>query len=403
VKVGRVLVAVAAGALFLAASGILNRSHEEERVAKRTEDMAIPTLALIAPSQKMTGSELVLPGDVEAYYTASLHGQTSGYVREWRKDIGAHVKAGEVLAIVDTPELAERVAAAEGDLARATANTELARVTAQRWSTLRNSSAVSQQAVDEKESDARAKEAEETAAQANLARLKAEQSFDEITSPFDGVITSRNVDVGTLVRADSDTGPALFTVADVHQMRIYVHAPESYAASLKPGMKATLQLAEYPGRSFEATISTTSDAIDQKSRSLLVELLADNKDGALTPGAFARVRFQLPPNPDLVRLPANALLFRNDSVSVAIVGQDGKISLKPVRIARDLGSEVEVDSDFGPSARIVANPPETLADGDEVRIAPAGREKSASFAGVMTKPASNSRSQLAETEQDPAE
>jgi RND family efflux transporter MFP subunit len=194
-----------------------------------------------------------------------------------------------VLAVIDTPELDQRIAVAQGELAKAKANLALAKVTADRWNSLRSTAAVSQQAVDEKDSDAHAKAAEVDAAQSNIDRLKVLKAFANIVAPFDGVVTARNVDIGTLVKADSNDGAALFSVADIHQMRIYVPVPESYAAQLKDGMKATLELPEYPDRKFEATIATTSHAIDKKSRSLLVELIADNKDGALSPGAFARV------------------------------------------------------------------------------------------------------------------
>ena len=379
VKAGRAILLVAVAAAIVAASGIMDRSHEQERLAKRTAQLAVPTVSVFTPKVGGKSTQLTLPGNVEAFYSAAIHGQTSGYLSEWRKDIGARVHAGDVLAVVDTPELEQRIVAAEGELAKAKANLALAQVTAQRWSSLGKSAAVSQQAVDEKESDAQAKKAELDAAEANLAKLKAQRAFDNITAPFDGVVTARNVDVGALVRADSTQAP-LFVVADVHQMRIYVPVPEAYAAMMKPGMHATLELPEYPNRKFDATIDTTSNGIDQKSRTLLVELLADNKDGALQPGAFARVHFELPSNPNLIRLPANALLFYGQRVKVAIVGPDDKITLKPIKIARDLGNEVEIDGGLSPTDRIVASPPETIADGDKVRIAPDGEGKPKSMA-----------------------
>ena len=207
-------------------------------------------------------------------------------------DIGAKVHRGDVLAVVDTPEIDQRVAVAQSEFTKAKANLSLAKVTASRWNSLRASSAVSQQAADEKDADSSARAAEVEAAQSNVDRLKAEKAFAVITAPFDGVVTARNIDVGSLVKADSNDGAALFTVADIHQMRVYVPVPQSYAAAMKDGMKATLELPEYPDRTFQATILTTAHAIDPKSRSLLVELIADNKDGALAPGAFALVHFQ---------------------------------------------------------------------------------------------------------------
>jgi RND family efflux transporter MFP subunit len=402
VKAGRAVMLFSIVAVGVAATGIFDRRHDEERLVKWTNEQAIPTVALVSVRRGGDAREVVLPGDVEAFYDASIHGQTSGYVREWRKDIGAKVRKGDILAVVDTPELDERISAAESELLKAKANQALARVTAQRWNSLRNSAAVSQQAADEKESDANAKNAEVEAAQANVDRLKALKAFANIVAPFDGVVTARNVDVGSLVKAESNDFTALFSVADIHQMRVYVRAPESYAAALKDGMKATLALPEYPNRTFVATIATTSHAIDRKSRALLVELLVDNEDGALSPGAFARVHFQIPPDPDAITLPGNALLFRGDAVEVATVGLDNRITLKKVRIARDLGSEVEITGNLGLDERVVANPPDSIGDGEEVRlanapggqsIAPAGQE-GARLESDRAKSADN----LAETE-----
>ncbi len=375
VRAGRAIVFFSVAAVAIAATGIFERRHEHERLARWTDEQAIPTVALVSPQEGGGAREVVLPGNVEAFFSASIHGQTSGYVQEWRKDIGAQVHQGEVLAVLDTPELDQSIAVAQSELAKAKANLALAKVTADRWNSLRASAAVSQQTADEKESDARAKAAEVEAAQANVDRLKAQKAFANITAPFDGVVTARNVDVGSLVRAHSNDTSALFAVADIHQMRIYVPVPQSYAASLKDGMKATLELPEYPDRKFNATILTTSHAIDQKSRTLLVELIADNKDGALSPGAFARVRFEIPPDPNAMRLPASALLFRENTMEVATVGLDNRIALKKVHIARDLGPEVEITGGLHQDERVVANPPDSIGDGEEVRVMEAAGEK----------------------------
>jgi RND family efflux transporter MFP subunit len=376
VRAGRAIILFGVAAAAIAVTGIIGRRHDDERLVRWTQEQAVPTVALVSPQQGGKVRELVLPGNVEAFFNAAIHGQTSGYVSEWRKDIGARVNQGDVLAVVDTPELDQRIAVAQSELAKAKANLVLAKVTAERWNSLRASAAVSQQAADEKESDARAKVAEVDAAQANVDRLRALKAFANIVAPFDGVVTARNVDVGSLVKADSNDSAALFTVADIHQMRIYVPVPESYAAAMKDGMKASLELPEYPDRTFDAKIGTTSHAIDRKSRSLLVELIADNKDGALAPGAFARVHFQIPPDPNTITLPANALLFRDNSVQVATLGLDNRIALKKVHIARDLGSEVEIAGGLGQDERIVANPPDSIGDGEEVRVMDAATEKS---------------------------
>jgi RND family efflux transporter MFP subunit len=405
VKVGRAILLLAVVAIAVAYAGISGRRHDGEKLKQWTDDQAIPTVALVSPQEGGRTREIVLPGNVEAFETASIHGQVSGYVSEWRKDIGAKVHQGDVLAVIDTPELDQRIAVAQGELAKAKANLALAKVTADRWNSLRSSAAVSQQAVDEKDSDAHAKAAEVDAAQSNIDRLKALKAFANIVAPFDGVVTARNLDIGSLVKADSNDGAALFSVADIHQMRIYVPVPESYAAQLKDGMKATLDLPEYPDRKFEATISTTSHAIDQKSRTLLVELIADNKDSALSPGAFARVHFEIPPDPNAMMLPASALLFRDNVLEVATVGLDNRIALKKVHIARDLGTQVEITGGMSQEERIVANPPDSIADGEEVRVMEAAGDKTPGPSAGAEGPGDHPKSadEMAQTGRDHGE
>ena len=375
VKIGRALLVLAVVAIVVAYTGITGRSHEGEKLKQWTEKQAIPPVAVVTPKRGGETRDLVLPGNVEAFYSASIHSQVMGYVQDWRKDIGAKVKQGDILAVVNTPELDERVAVAQSELAKAKANLALAKVTAARWNSLRASAAVSQQAADEKDSDERAQAAQVDAAASNVDRLKAQKAFANIVAPFDGVVTARNVDVGSLVKADGGDRPPLFTVADVHQMRIYVPAPESYVADLKDGTKATLEVPEYPGRSFDATIVTTSRAIDPKSRTLLVELLADNKDGLLQPGAFTRVHFQIPPDPNTYTVPASAMLYRDTEPRIATVGPDNRIVLKDVRIMRDLGTAVEIAGGVDQDERIVTNPPDSIGNGEEVRVMEAAGEK----------------------------
>jgi len=375
VKSGRAILLLAVAAIAVAYSGISGRGRDHEKLKQWTEEQAIPPVAVVTPKRGGEARELVLPGNVDAFYSASIHGQVKGYVSEWRKDIGAKVKQGDVLAVVDTPELDQSIAVAQSEVAKAKANLALAKVTAARWDSLRASAAVSHQAADEKDSDQRAQAAQVDAALSNVDRLKAQKAFANIVAPFDGVVTARNVDVGSLVRADGVDTPALFTVADIHQMRIYVPVPETYAAELKDGMKATLEVPEYPDRKFDATIATTSHAIDPKSRTLLVELLADNKEGLLHPGAFTRVRFRIPPDPNTFTIPASAMLYRDTEPRVATVGPDNRIALKDVRIVRDLGTAVEISGGVSQDERIVANPPDSIADGEEVRVMEAAGEK----------------------------
>jgi RND family efflux transporter MFP subunit len=375
VKVWRAILVLAVAAIAVAYSGISGRRHDDENLKQWTEQQAVPPVAVVEPKRGGEARELVLPGNVDAFYSASIHSQVMGYVQEWRKDIGASVKQGDVLAVVDTPELDDRVAVAQSELAKAKANLALAKVTAARWNSLRASAAVSQQAADEKDSDQRAQAAQVDAAQSNVDRLKAQKAFANIVAPFDGVVTARNVDVGSLVKADGADTPPLFTVADIHQMRIYVPVPENYAAELKDGTKATLEVPEYPDRTFDATVTTTSHAIDRKSRTLLVELLADNKDGLLAPGAFTRVHFRIPPDPNIFTIPASAMLYRDTEPRIATVGPDNRIVLKTVRIVRDLGTSVEIAGGVSQDERIVANPPDSIGDGEEVRVMEAAGQK----------------------------
>jgi RND family efflux transporter MFP subunit len=286
----------------------------------------------------------------------------------WYKDIGAHVTAGDLLATIETPDLDQELAQAKADLAVAQANDRLAEVTAERWQKLLKSDAVSVQEVDVKAGDAAAKRASVEAAQAAVARLQAQEAFKRIVAPFDGIITSRRTDVGALINAGSGVGPELFAVADVHRMRVYVRVPQAESAGIATGMQATLSLPQYPDRTFPAMVRTTAKAIDPASNTMLVELAADNADGALTPGTFADVHFQLPPEPDIVRIPTSALLFRAGGLKVATVGAGGKAVIKPVRAGRDLGSEVEVLSGLEPSDAVINSPPDSLLAGEEVRV-----------------------------------
>jgi RND family efflux transporter MFP subunit len=370
-RVGKFLLILVVVAVAVGVSGVMSRRQDDEKLAKWTHEQAIPTVAVTSLKPDTTVKHVVLPGQVEALYSASLHGQVSGYVQSWGRDIGAQVKRGDVLAVIETPELDDRVTQAEGELEKANANFALAKVTAGRWQALRASSAVSQQAIDEKVGDEKAKEAEVSAAKANLSRLRSQKGFAQIVAPFDGVVTARNVDIGSLVKSDSSGGAPLFVVSDISRMRIYVKAPEVYAAALTNGMTAKLRLPEYPARTFAAKIETTSHAIDAKSRSLLVELMADNEEGLLRPGSFTQVSFDLPPDPDAQKLSASALLFRDEATLAATVDKDDRIKLTPIRIARDYGSTVEIEGGLPADARIVLSPPESIQDGDKVRIAAA--------------------------------
>ncbi len=326
----------------------------------------------------------MLPGNVAAWYQAPLYARVNGYVKMWYKDIGAKVKAGELLAEIDTPDLDQQYEEAKGDLAKAQANEALAELTSKRWEAMRNTAAVSQQDADVKVGEYEASKAVVTAATAYAAKLAALEAYKRIVAPFDGVVTARNVDVGALVSStptnsrlggfgSSGTPSPLFEVADIHEMRVYVAVPQSFSAQITTGMKAELTLPQYPGRSFKATVATTSNAISQQARSLLVELHRDNSDGVLQPGSFAEVHFELPANNEVLSVPASALIFRRNQPEVATVGSDDRVTLKPIEVGRDLGTEIEVLSGLTTNDRLIRSPWDSISDGDSVKIA--GRDK----------------------------
>ena len=356
-------------AAAVVAYGIVRRSADDARLANWTSERAMPVVTLIAPTTGGQDRIITLPGDVEAFFDASIHAQVSGYVRDWHKDIGAIVKKDDILAEIDTPELDAKIDQARQELVRAKAAEDLAKVTAQRWRALQSSSAVSRQATDEKESDELVKRADVGAAQANLERLKAQKAFANLIAPFDGVVTARNIDVGAYVSPSSSTKP-LYKVADVHAVRIYVNAPQTYAADLTTGMTATFKLPQMPNRVFKATIDTTSNSISKQARTLLVELLADNKEGVLLPGSYTDVRFQIPDSGRLHVL-ASALITQNDGMQVAVLDANDKVHFKTVQIAVDLGTEVEISSGLSQTDRIIDNPPDSLSEGEAVKIADA--------------------------------
>ncbi len=364
---------IAIAAVASAAIGISNRAKGVQEITRWTDKQAILTVAIIKPESAPGQDELVLPGSVDAYYTGSIYARASGYVKEWYQDIGAHVKKGQILALIDTPDLDQQLAQARADLLTAQANEKLASVTADRWQALATRDIVSQQAKDEKVSDLQAKIATVQAAQANVARLESLQSFNRLVAPFDGIVTTRNVDVGDLVAAGGNSGKPLFKVADIHEMRVYVSVPQAFLGDLKPGLTASLALPQYPGKTFQATLVTTSNSLTTESRSALVELQALNLDGKLWPGAFAEVHFNLEPKANVMRIPATALFFGPRGMEVALLTPDGKVKLSKVELGRNLGNEVEILSGLSPNASVIDSPPESLTTGQIVRIA--GREQ----------------------------
>jgi membrane fusion protein, multidrug efflux system len=358
---------VASGIAFATvAVGLIDRYMVGRAVAHWTADQTVPTVDVIRPIASAGSNTLLLPGTLQAFYSAPIYARVPGYLHAWYKDIGAKVKKGDVLGVIDTPDLDQQIEQAKGDLANAVAAQSLSQITAKRWTSLLVLDAVSKQEAEEKTSDLQAKTALVSAAKANLDRLDALKSFAKITAPFDGVVTSRSVDVGALVNAGASTSSPLFTVADIHQIRIYVSVPENYSAEIRPGVTASLSMAEYPGRRFAAVLDTTANAIAEQSNALLVEFLADNANGLLKPGGLAQVTIRAAAPANVVTVPASALIFNQSGLHVATVSANERVVMKPVKIARDLGTIVELDSGLAPGDRVVDNPPDSLADGERV-------------------------------------
>ena len=355
-------------ALGAAGWGILTRRDAEAALAKTTEASALPNVATVLAQAGPAEEEIVLPGTVQAEYDTPIYARTSGYLKRWYTDIGAKVKAGDLLAEIDSPEIDQQLRQAKADLQTAEANNKVAQATARRVHGLVPSGSVSAQQDDQASSDAAARAAAVTSAEANVARLEQLVGFEKVVAPYAGVVTARETDVGNLINAGSGSGPELFRVADTTKLRIYVQVPQSYAPAIKPGIAVDLRFPEYPGRSFPAQLARSADAIDPRARTLLVQLEADNAKGELLPGGYTDVRFKLPATTQGVRVSGNALLFRAEGLRVATAGPDGKVALHEVTLGRDFGTAVEVLTGIVPGDAVILNPPASIQNGAVVHV-----------------------------------
>jgi RND family efflux transporter MFP subunit len=365
----RTLVAVAAGLVAIVFAVALPRMHARAAVDRETRELAVRTVSVVRPKHGEASHELVLPAEVRPLSDAPIYARTSGYLKRWHVDIGAHVTSGQLLAEIDTPEVDQQLQQVKADLSTAEANARLAEITAQRYKELLKSDSVSSEDADRTNGDVEAKRAMLDAARSNLKRLQNLQSFQRIEAPFEGVITARNTDVGALVDAGSGGAQReLFHVAATSRLRVYANVPEAYSQAARPGQSADLTLAEFPGRRFPATLVRTAGAIDRASRTLLVELEVDNAKGELMTGSFASLHLQLPTRTDTYLLPAGTLVFRSEGLRVAMV-KDGHAVFVPIVLGRDLGTEVEVLSGVSPTDAVMIDPADSLVTGEEVRVA----------------------------------
>ena len=391
---------VVAAALLI--GGIVERVRTLDELTNVAKAQAIPAVQIIAPTRGPSTRPLVLPGMVRAWYEAPIFAQVSGYVHSWDVDYGATVKAGQLLATIDTPSLDAQYAAAKADLRVAQANYRLAVTTAKRWQALAGTVAVSQQEVDVQAAGAEARKAELEVAQQNVARYAALEAFKRVVAPFDGVVTARLTDVGSYVNAAGGdlsvrgASAELFTVADVHALRVFVSVPQDYADDLVPGLTATLRLPSEPGNLIQAKYLTTARAFSANARTAVTELTVDNENQALWPGTYVDVTFQVPSDPRILTMPEDALIFRAAGTQVAVVDEHDRVHLRDITLGQNLGTTVQVTSGLSPSDKLVNNPPAGLMDGETVEpVTPAPGYASASTS-APDPPGQPPRPQLAD-------
>lgn len=369
------LVLGAAIAIFVVASGIGARQSDAGRLSERAQTQAVMTVNVIAPSPATGSASLDLPGRIEAFSKALIYARISGYLKSWKADIGTPVKAGQLLAEIDTPDLDQQILQAKAELASTQANAALSENTAKRWQSLLATNFVSSQAVEEKLGDYKAKQAIVAASQANVNRIEAMKNFSRIVAPFTGVVTARNTDVGALINVGGSAGSELFVVSDIKRLRLYVNLPQAYVAQIHKGTVAKFTVPGKSGKTFTATVMSLSQAINTGSGSMLIQLSADNPNTELLPGEFANVNFELAGVSAGLSVPPSALIFTKAGLRVATVSAENKVVLKAVVIGRDYGNKVELSSGLDATDRVIESPPDGVTDGDLVKVAVAETKK----------------------------
>ncbi|MGH9712377.1 MAG: efflux RND transporter periplasmic adaptor subunit [Candidatus Acidiferrales bacterium] len=356
-------------------AGIVPRLKAKAALKSETRELAIPTVSVMHLKQGAPHQELVLPGNIQAFTDAPIYARTNGYLKKWYVDIGGHVKSGQLLAEIDTPEVDQQLQQARANLNTAQANYRLSQITADRYQDLKNTDSVARQDVDNAVGDFQAKGAMVASAEYQVKYLEQLESFKRIYAPFDGVITARNTDIGQLIDSGSSGGAAkaLFQIAATRTLRVYVSVPQQYSQAAKPGLPADLTLAEFPGRKFKGKLVRNAESISTASRTLLTEVDVDNPTGELLPGAYAEVHLKLPSDIPSYILPVNALIFRSEGLRVAVVADGNHAALLPITIGRDFGNEVEVVAGLTGQESIITSPPDSLVAGETVRVAGAAK------------------------------
>ena len=353
----------------LLVSGIWSRVKARTTLKAETDRTALTAVSVVSPKRTAPTQEIILPGNVQPYISSPIYARTNGYLKKWYFDIGAHVKKGQLLAVIETPELDQQLEQSISNLNTAKANLALAQITRNRYEALVKKNAVPQQYVDNAVGTYNADNAIVEASQANVRQLQAMQSFEKVYAPFDGVITARNTDIGDLINSGSNSNVKtdLFHIAQPGVLRVYVNVPEEYSRGMKVGMTADLVLAEFPGRKFQGKLVRTADAINITTRTLLIEVDVENPTGTLLTGSYAEVHLLVPASKSTFLLPVNALLFRSEGLHVGIV-KEGRVSISPVTAGHDFGNEIEIVSGLQPEDQVVINPPDSLVSGQQVQI-----------------------------------
>jgi RND family efflux transporter MFP subunit len=364
-RVGLALIFLAA---TVVAHGLGVRAAQNSRLQALAETEAVSNVAVVTPSSDDNHVGLDLPGRLEAFIRAPIYSRVPGYLKSWNYDIGSRVKAGDELAEIDTPDLDQQLRQARADLNVAQANAKLAEITAKRWQSLAGTDAVATQDVDQRTFTWNANVAQVKAAQANVDRLMAEESFKRLIAPFDGIVTARETDIGALINVGATGGSELFVVSDTGKLRVYVSVPQNFVPSVPPGTTATLSVPEHPGKTYSGTVEASSQAVNPSSGTTLMEIIVDNSAGELMPGDYAGIHLQVAPAGRVLSVPSSALIFDAKGLSIATVDSSQRVVLKPVSIARDLGTVVEVASGLSPDDRVIENPPDGIGNGAPVHL-----------------------------------
>ena len=364
-----------AGGIFLLLAvaivvyGLVSRAAQGSRLRDLTEAQAVPTVAIVTPNNAENHAGLDLPGRMEAYIRASIYARVPGYLKSWRHDIGGKVKAGDVLAEIDTPDLDQQLLQARADLNVAEANAKLAQISAARWQSLAGTDAVAKQDVDQRTFALNANIAQVKAAQANVDRLVAEQGFKRLIAPFDGIVTARETDIGALINVGAAGGAELFVVSETRKLRVYVNVPQNYVPRVPPGTKATIRVPEHPEKVYSGAVEASAQAVNPNSGTTLMQLIVDNSAGEMMPGDYASVQLNVAAVANVLSVPSSALIFDAKGLSIATVDLRNRVLLKPVTIGRDLGAVIELASGLSPNDRVIQNPPDGIGNGAEVRLA----------------------------------